>query len=152
MPVSTIDCPISCGVRLIRGEMEYKTAAVFFKDFISLETHERTIFIWTHSEVAYPEIGDKITKYIHDNGLGTVVKSKPGGNPVHSGREITVWVWTRDNKAFAKHAEDLCKSIKQATAEPLNSTVSGSLLKKKENSSSVKSEMVVPLPLPVASG
>lgn len=134
--ISAVLCPTSCGVQLLRGEHYYKTPETYFKDLVQQPWMDSTYtqFMYTHSEALY-DIGDKIAGYIHKHNLGFVMKSRAGNNPVH-GRNITVWVWTRDNIGFMKHREELLapkkeelcpKSTKPVTAASTKSQASETL-------------------------
>lgn len=120
-----VDTTVSCGIKLLAGEVNYKTAETYFKDLATYHFNpdmtpkhqvtglwsartpfEYTVFIWTHAPAQYT-IGSLMKDYIEKHKLGTVVVSEAGENPVHKGRKIAVWVWTRDNAAFAAHCEKL---------------------------------------------
>lgn len=116
---------MSCGVKLLGGETLYSSVEAWINDFIRLNYEVNadpkppiksekwlqknpatyTQFIFSHSPTK-SKMGKAITEYIEKHGLGSVLVSEPGNNPVHSSK-IVVYVWTRDNKAFEKHAKEL---------------------------------------------
>lgn len=122
--ITISDAPNSCGLKLLGGEINYKTAETYFKDLAGIffkqdmekqpdntarwakrPLADHTMFLYTHAPKLYT-IGSLIKDYIEKHNLGTVVVSAEGNNPVHD-RKIAVWVWTRDNIAFAKHCKEL---------------------------------------------
>jgi hypothetical protein len=133
----------SCGVKLLHGEIYYKTAETYFKDLAGLyykadgsqavppykeDAHaDHTVFVYSHQPAKYT-IGHDIKKYIEDHNLGTVTVSATGINPVHKS-PICVWVWVRNNETFEKHCKELlCNSGASPTAGLTNSTGSEVLL------------------------
>lgn len=134
--ITISDAANSCGLKLLGGETLYKTPETYFKDlagkFFSedktkiidhtarwrkMALADHTQFIYSHQPSKF-KIGTQIKEYIEQHGLGTVIVSELGNNPVHDSK-IAVWVWTRDNKAFETHCIALLTPPKKEEQCPI---------------------------------
>lgn len=110
--ISYSQFPNCCGLGLLHGERNYKTAETYFKDFASLSKNFSAIYqvgaVMFEHNASY-DIGVKIKEYVEKHGLGTVHISDPIPNPVHGGREFLVYTWKHDRNNLRKHCAALLK-------------------------------------------
>jgi hypothetical protein len=91
--------PGCCGINELKYIANDNDPIRSLMDIDPIDLGAHVVFSVTSADTPRHATGQKLAKYIADNGLGVVVETKPARNPDHEGT-LKAWIWTPNKKTF----------------------------------------------------